>query len=58
VPLKVGDCVRTESGLKGKITVINKDGLTAYVQLEDNGVGAHLALFRLDTLTKIVGETD
>ena len=58
VPLKVGDRVRTESGGKGKITVLNNDGITAYVQLDENGVGTHIALYRLDTLTKIVGETD
>jgi hypothetical protein len=58
VPLKVGDHVRTKSGPRGKITILNKDGVTAYVPLEENGVGTHIALYRLDTLTKIVGETD
>ena len=58
MPLKVGDSVRTEAGLKGKITILNKDGTTAYVQLDEDSVGTHVALYRLDSLTKIVGETD
>jgi preprotein translocase subunit YajC len=58
VILKVGDYVRTEAGLKGRITILNNDGITAYVQLDENGVGVHIALYRLDTLTKIVGEVD
>jgi preprotein translocase subunit YajC len=59
VPLKVGDRVRTEAGLKGKITILNNDGVAAYVKLDENSAGGvHFALFRLDTLTKIVGEVD
>jgi preprotein translocase subunit YajC len=56
--IKVGDRVRTEAGTTGKITILNRDGVTAYVQLDENGVGTHVALCRLDTLTKIVGEVD
>jgi preprotein translocase subunit YajC len=55
---RVGDRVRTEVGLKGKITILNNDGVTAYVQLDENAIGTHVALYRLDTLTKIVGEVD
>jgi hypothetical protein len=57
VPLKVGDSVRTADGQKGKIVLLTKDGVSAYVQIIGDAPGAHASLRRLDTLTK-VGEAD
>lgn len=57
MPLKVGDSVRTEEGLRGKIVVLTKDGISAYVRIIGEGNGARAVLYRLDTLAKI-GEAD
>lgn len=53
---QVGDRVRREAGLKGEITILNNDGLTAYIQIEDRALETHVGLYRLDTLTKIESE--
>jgi hypothetical protein len=55
VPLKIGDSVRIKSGDEGKIVVMAKDGVSAYVRLTNDAKGAHASLFRLDSLTKIDG---
>jgi hypothetical protein len=55
VPLKIGDCVRIKSGEEGKIVVMAKDGVSAYVMLANEAKGAHASLYRLDSLTKIDG---
>jgi preprotein translocase subunit YajC len=55
--LKVGDSVRTAEGLKGKIVVLTKDGISAYVLIIGEANGARAVLYRLDALTKI-GEAD
>jgi hypothetical protein len=55
--LKVGDVVRTADGLKGQIMLLTKDGISAYVQIKQDGPGARASLYRLDQLTK-VGEVD
>jgi hypothetical protein len=55
VPLKIGDSVRIKSGDDGKIVVMAKDGVSAYVMLTNDGKGAHASLYRLDSLTKIEG---
>ncbi len=51
--LKVGDHVQTETGAKGKIVTLTKDGESAYVQIHDDKPGVGVILLRLDSLTKI-----
>jgi preprotein translocase subunit YajC len=53
ISLHVGDSVRTEAGLRGKVITLNNDGVTVYIQIEDRGLETHVGLYRLDTLTKI-----
>jgi hypothetical protein len=55
--LKAGDQVRTAEGLKGELVLLTKDGISAYVRINDGLPGAHAKLYRLDTLSK-VGEAD
>ena len=45
MPLKIGDSVRIKSGEEGKIVVMAKDGVSAYVMLTNEAKGAHASLF-------------
>jgi hypothetical protein len=55
VPLRIGDSVRIKSGEEGKIVVMAKAGVSAYVMVTSDAKGAQASLYRLDLLTKIDG---
>ena len=53
VELKVGDMVRTATGLKGTIVVLDKDGNSAYVRPISKEKRPRAYTYRLNELTKI-----
>jgi hypothetical protein len=50
---KVGDIVRTKWGLLGRIVLLTKDGISAYVLIINNEKDSHADRYQLDMLTKI-----
>jgi hypothetical protein len=50
---KVGDIVRTKWGLLGRIVLLTKDGISAYVLIINNEKDTHADRYQLDMLTKI-----
>ncbi len=53
MPLKVGDKVRSDQGIKGQIVVIAADGNTAMIRLIHNGPGARIVSLPLASLTRV-----